>query len=299
MPTNHPVVISGLSKTFRGFFGKKTLAIRDVSFSVEPGQVVGLIGRNGAGKTTTLKILMGFLRPTGGTSMIFGVPSENPAARRGLGFVPENAALYDFLTPLESMGYALSAHGFQVDSRRAYSLQWLEKLGIADAAKRPIRFLSKGMTQRLALAQALAIQPKALILDEPLSGLDPGGRMDVVEALQEYRLNGGAILFSSHVLYDVERLADRFVMIESGEVRADMDMKSIEAQSARFRVRSAGDENPEILRPDGSGAWIGEVDRSALESTLSELIRLHHQIIEVRPVMNLEMIYLDIARRSP
>lgn len=293
---NAPIEIERLTKQYRSAFGKKTTAVQDVSFSIREGETVGLIGQNGAGKTTTLKALMGYIRPTSGETRIFGTPSGQPEARRGLGFVPENAAFYDFLTPMQSMRAILTAHRVELSSPAEHCLSWMDKLGIADAANRPIRFLSKGMTQRLALAQALAIGPKVLVLDEPLSGLDPGGRMEVVEALQRYRSDGGTILFSSHVLFDVERLADRFVMVDRGQLKADMSMREVESRSQSLRIRSAGDAPADFLRQDGDRHWIGEIGRGHLNERLTQLMLLGHDIIEVRPIMNLETLYLSLAK---
>ena len=122
--------------------------------------------------------------------------------------------------------------------------------------------------------------------------------MEVVDALQEYRRNGGAILFSSHVLFDVERLADRFVMIDHGEVKADMSMQALETLSTHYRVRSSGSTPPEAMRADGEQTWIGDVERGQLERHLVRLVEQGHRIIEVRPILNLETLYLKISREN-
>lgn len=288
--------IRGLSKYFRSSMGRKTFAVTDVSFSIGEGETVGLIGQNGAGKTTTIKALMGFIRPSAGTCTVMGIPSDRPDSRKRLGYAPENPAFYDFLTPLQSIQATLVAHRLSPPDSVAHCMKWLARFGIAHAAKRPIRFLSKGMTQRLALAQALAVEPALLVLDEPLSGLDPGGRMEVVEALQEYRGQGGTILFSSHVLFDVERLADRFVMIDRGRLVADMSMRELEKHAHQFRVRTIGDSSAEGLHPDGKDHWIGEIERDRLDGFLGRLLANGHSVVEVRPIMNLEIMYMNLAK---
>jgi ABC-2 type transport system ATP-binding protein len=289
--TNHPISINVLTKVYRSTFGKQTVGISDVSFDVSGGEVVGLIGQNGAGKTTTLKILLGFMKASAGRTSIFGVESANPESRRHLGYVPESAVFYDFMTPFETVFDTLRARGLVKAEARRRAVHWLDKFGIADAANRSNRLLSKGMGQRLALAQAMAGQPRLLVLDEPLSGLDPSGRMLVVDALQEYRAGGGSILFSSHVLYDVERLADRFVMIDRGRVRADMKMRELDALSTSYRVRSRGTQPFDDMRQDGPQQWIGEFSQGDTDKNIVRLIQAGHSIVEVSPIMALEDVY--------
>ncbi|TXI76032.1 MAG: ABC transporter ATP-binding protein [Dokdonella sp.] len=208
-------------KAWRGAPAK---ALDGVNLTIGRGETVGFIGNNGAGKSTTLRILLGLQRPSAGTVRLNGRPADEPEARRGVAYVPENPYLYDYLTPLELLAVGLRMHRSPVaqapSKLRQHCLHWLQRFGIAHVADKRIRTFSKGMTQRTALAHALACEPDFLILDEPLSGLDPIGRQEVAAILDEYRSSGRTLFFSSHVLNDVEQLADRFVFLHQGRIRA-------------------------------------------------------------------------------
>lgn len=210
--------IENLEKTYpRNWLTKPVKALKGVSLTVPQGEVFGFIGANGAGKSTTIKILTGAMRASRGLVTLFGVRSENPKARTGMGYVPENPSLPDYLTPLEVLRMAMSLHGLKVDAPDTHCMTWLTRFQIDHVAKKSIRSFSKGMAQRTALAHALCVNPRLLVLDEPLSGLDPVGRRDVVDILAEYKRQGGTVFLTSHVLHDVERLADRFALIHQGE----------------------------------------------------------------------------------
>lgn len=194
-------------------------AIEEVSFSVAEGESVGFIGHNGAGKSTAIRIIMGLQAPTSGTVQLQGLHPRIPESRLGVAYVPENPLLYDHLSPNELIRLTTLSHGISPSETAARTRKWLERLNLAEVADKRVRQFSKGMVQRTTLAMALAVEPHFLILDEPLSGLDPTGRREVVEILSEYRRNGGGLLFSSHVLTDVEVLADRFLFIHKGRIR--------------------------------------------------------------------------------
>jgi ABC-2 type transport system ATP-binding protein len=169
------IVIEELNKTYpRSWKTPPFEAVRKLSLTVCEGEVFGFIGPNGAGKSTVIKVLTGVLRPTAGRAELFGKDVSLPEARRGLGYVPENPSLYDYLTPLEILTMGLAIHGVKLPDPRQHCMQWLERFALAQVASKRVRSFSKGMTQRVALAHAMAIQPRLLILDEPLSGLDPG-----------------------------------------------------------------------------------------------------------------------------
>ena len=227
------VLVQSLSKTFyTGFFGpipglramplgplhRVVNAVEDVSFSIAPGQIFALLGANGAGKSTTMKMLMGLIRPTGGTASIFGVKISLSEARRKVGYLPENPSFYDELTPTEIMRLFCAMNGVPRRDVKAHSSELLERVGIGYAADRPLRKLSKGMHQRVGIAQALIGKPQLLVLDEPFSGLDPVGRREIREVLFEERSRGATLLFSSHILPDVEALCDRFLLLDQGRV---------------------------------------------------------------------------------
>ena len=213
------VVADRLQKTFRqGFFMKRVEAVKGVSFEVEAGSIFGFLGPNGAGKTTTIKMLTGLIAPSGGRATVFGdrIPSRRAQSRTG--FLPENPYVYPFLTPREFVEMCGRVSGLRGGAVRDRTRAVLDRVGILYAADRPVRKLSKGMLQRTGLAAALVSDPELLILDEPMSGLDPVGRKEVRDLMLEEHRKGRTIFFSTHILSDVETLCDRVAILRQGEV---------------------------------------------------------------------------------
>ena len=213
-----PVIkIEHLAKTFAlGFFRKKVKAITDVNLEVNRGEIFGLLGPNGAGKTTTLKVLLGLLRPTAGKAELLGSAIGNVSVKKRLGYLPESPYFYEYLTGRELLRF--TGQLFEIDSKtnskRAGEL--IDRVGLNHAADRPLRRYSKGMLQRIGLAQALVNNPELVILDEPLTGLDPLGRKHVRELVASLREEGKTVVLSSHILSDVELLADRVAILVNG-----------------------------------------------------------------------------------
>ena len=208
-----------LSKTFRvGFWGRKVKAVEELSVEVGEGEIFGLLGPNGAGKTTAIKMLLGFVRPTQGRAFVAGLPAGSMEARRAIGYLPENPALYEFLTGEEYLRFAGRLAGLGRREAASRADQLLEQVGLAGRADRAIRRFSKGMVQRLALAQALIGDPRIVVLDEPMSGLDPIGRKDVRDLIFQLRQQGRTVLFSTHILSDVEAICDRVGIMVGGRL---------------------------------------------------------------------------------
>lgn len=209
-----------LSKTYRsGFWQKKSKhALQDLSFAVRQGEVFGIVGPNGAGKSTTIKILMGFVRPDSGQATIAGLDAANPDSHARVGYLPENPCLYKNLSIGDHLDFAAGLAKMTAGQRRQRIEQVLAAVDLAASARIPIRRFSKGMTQRAALAYALFLQPEILILDEPMSGLDPLGRQLVVDIIREQRAQGSTILFCSHILSDIERICDRIAIMHQGRL---------------------------------------------------------------------------------
>jgi len=213
------IVATGLEKRFRlGLMRKDVHAVAGVSFSVPAGDIFGFLGPNGAGKTTTIKMLTGLIRPSAGSATLLGEPVPSAAARSKVGFLPENPYIYPYLTPLEFVEMCGRLSGLRGAALRDRSRQVLDRTGVLYAADRPARRLSKGMLQRTGLAAALVADPELLILDEPMSGLDPVGRKEVKDLIVEERRAGRTIFFSTHILGDVETLCDRVVILRRGRV---------------------------------------------------------------------------------
>jgi len=213
-----PVELHALSKTYRlGFFlSRQVRALENLDMVIEAGQVYGLLGPNGAGKSTTIKIVMNLVQPTDGTALLFGRAPTDTAARRQVGFVPENPAPYEYLTGREFVELAAHLGGVPRGEVRARTLEVLESVSMARAADLQIRRYSKGMIQRVALAQAVVHRPPLLILDEPTSGLDPVGRRMVRDFILEERKRGTTVLFCTHIIPDVEALCDRVAVLVNG-----------------------------------------------------------------------------------
>lgn len=213
--------VSNLSKTFRvGFFGKKVEAVRGVSFSVQSGQLLGYLGPNGSGKTTSIKCMLGLIQPTSGTIELFGGRHDDPMQRARIGYMPEHPYFYDYLKPTEVLDYMGKLYGIPGDVRKKRSVELLERLGLGHAMDRTLRGFSKGMLQRVGLAQSLMSDPDLLVYDEPLSGLDPFGRKQIRDLLFELRAEGKTIFVTSHVLSDIEHICDAVVILRNGEAIA-------------------------------------------------------------------------------
>jgi ABC-2 type transport system ATP-binding protein len=226
------VRVQALSKDFyTGFWRPRpTRALNAVSFDVAEGEVFGVLGPNGAGKTTTFKLLMDLLRPTSGQAELLGRPVSDPEARRRVGYVPEQPYFYDHLSAEELVSYFAGLSGLTGARRREATDAALSRTGITSAdRRRPLRQFSKGMMQRVGLAQAIVHDPALVILDEPMSGLDPIGRRDVRDMIASLQAAGKTILFSSHVLGDVEQLCTRVAILARGRVVLDGPIAEITA----------------------------------------------------------------------
>jgi ABC-2 type transport system ATP-binding protein len=208
-------------------------ALDQLSFEIPSGGVFGLLGPNGAGKTTTLKLITDLLRPTSGRAEVLGRPAGDVEARRRLGFLPEHPTFYDQLSAEELLEYFASLFGLTGPERRQRVDRTLDLVGLGDARRRPMRQYSKGMVQRVGLAQALVNDPELVILDEPMSGLDPLGRREVREIIIKLRDEGRTVLFSSHILSDAELLCSRVGILSRGRLVAAGSVGDLTAGGGR------------------------------------------------------------------
>ena len=215
------IEILDLEKSYLvGFWRKRAkLALRPLRLTIEEGEVFGFLGPNGAGKTTTLKLLMGLVFPTAGRARILGMEIDDPRVKSQIGFLPEQPYFYDHLSARELLNYYGQLSGMAAKGRSARVEQMLTRMGLSDAAGMQLRKFSKGMLQRVGLAQAIVHDPKVVFLDEPMSGLDPMGRREVRDLIQQMRSEGKTVFFSTHILSDAEALCDRVGIIHQGELR--------------------------------------------------------------------------------
>lgn len=214
------VQATGLGKTYSARFPRSSsfTALGEVSFEVRPGEILAFLGPNGAGKTTTINLLMGFLTPSRGEARLFGFPPSDRRARVRLGFLPEHYAFYPFLSATRLLHYFGRLHGIERVERTRRVDDLLEKLGLAEARDRAVGKYSRGMRQRVGIAQALINRPELLILDEPTSGFDPVGRRMVRDLLLDLKRQGTAVFLSSHILSEVESICDRVIIIDRGRI---------------------------------------------------------------------------------
>jgi ABC-2 type transport system ATP-binding protein len=215
---------------------KKHRAVHGITFHVNPGECVGFIGANGAGKSTTMKALMGFVFPTSGTVRVFGKTSQDATSRQRIGYLPEVALYYPFMKAGELLQLYGGLHGLSSSELRQRIPRTLERVGLGDKENILLKNFSKGMQQRLGIAQAIIAEPEALIFDELSSGLDPVGRYDLRDVLLELKRQGRTIFFSSHELSEVESLCDRVIMIHKGRVVTQATVEELMKPLNQFEV---------------------------------------------------------------
>ncbi|KJS28484.1 MAG: hypothetical protein VR64_24175 [Desulfatitalea sp. BRH_c12] len=210
--------VENLSKTYKKGIKNRNPAVDKLNLQIENGEVFGFLGPNGAGKSTVIKILMNFIRPSSGSVFIDSLPVDDPLTRVAIGYLPENPFFYDHLTAQEILSFGGHAARMKKVNIPDRIERLLSQLKLSQVKNQPLRTYSKGMVQRIGLALALVHNPKILILDEPMSGLDPLGRRLVADLILDMRRNGQTVFFSSHILSDIEKLCDRVGIINRGRL---------------------------------------------------------------------------------
>ena len=241
--------IQELTKDYAiGFWRQRQYRALDrLSLDIEPGEVFGFLGPNGAGKTTTLKLLMQLIYPTSGRADILGRPVGDIATRRRIGYLPENPSFYDYLTAEELLGYFGELFGYSGADRRKRVATLLDRVGIGAERRLQLRKFSKGMIQRVGIAQALLNDPEVIFLDEPMSGLDPLGRRDVRSLILELRDQGRTVFFSSHILADAEALCRRVAVVAGGRLAASGTLTDILAFHVHGWELVMANVSPDVL----------------------------------------------------
>ena len=288
------IVVDGLEKTFRqGFLMRRVRAVKGISFAVEAGEIFGFLGPNGAGKTTTIKMLTGLIRPTAGRAAVFGHPVPSPATMKNVGFLPENPYIYPYLTPREFVTLTARLSGLWGSHLRKRVEASLERTAIAYAADRQVRKLSKGMLQRTGLAAAMVADPELLLLDEPMSGLDPVGRKEVRDLILEEKKRGKTIFFSTHILSDVETLCDRVVILRRGETVVSGKVRELLRSDVRRVEVTLADVAPSLREKlvgdgfqlhDAAGHVVVDIEGDLrVPQVLTAALAAEARVVEVAP----------------
>lgn len=283
--------LKNLSKTYRGKKYKKVLALNQLNLDIPSGEVFGFIGPNGAGKSTTIKLVMGLIKADSGDIQIFGTSYNNPAARMRIGYLPENPSFYDFMTAREYLLFVGKLFKMSDANINKQIDVVLEMVSLSDAADRTIRGYSKGMVQRLGLAQVLLHDPDLYILDEPMSGLDPLGRVLVKDIIKGLRQRGKTIFFSTHITSDVELVCDRVGVIVGGTLRA-VDKVST--------ILESGETGYRIYTTSGNGvASETDILKSELANFILSCQEANISVVRVEPRRkDLETFFLDTVSRG-
>jgi len=259
-----------------GFWRKRPYRALDrLTLDVEAGEVFGFLGPNGAGKTTTLKLLMQLVFPTSGRAELLGRPLGDLATKRRIGFLPENPYFYDYLSGEELLDLMGRLFGLERRERRKRALALLDRVGLGRAEGRALRKYSKGMLQRLGIAQALVNDPELVVLDEPMSGLDPIGRKEIRDLIVELKREGKTVLFSTHILSDVELICDRVAIVVGGRMRDVGPLKQL--LSPRLI------DTEVVLEKDGAVEAMRLAPDADVDAALKEALAAGKKIVSVAP----------------
>jgi len=296
MPDSSAILVDSIGKTYYlGVRRRPVEALRKVSFEVRQGEVYAFLGLNGAGKTTTIKMLLDHARPSTGRCSLFGIDSRIPASRTRVGYMPDLPNFYRFLSTTEQLDYFGRLHGLGKAERLDRSRRLIQLVGLQGRENEPLKGFSRGMLQRVGLAQALIGDPALLILDEPLGGLDPMGRFEFHKIISDLKAEGRTIFFSSHILEDAERVADRVGIIHQGTLVASGRMAEIVMKESGFRIefRRSGIDQPfdTIVAAkdwqvsyDESLVTITVPDESSLTLALAMAVQANLAVYTVTPV---------------
>jgi ABC-2 type transport system ATP-binding protein len=302
------IEILGLEKTYMiGFWRKRPKqALRPLHLTVEEGEIFGFLGPNGAGKTTTLKMLMGLVFPTSGSARILGHDWNDPEIKAQIGFLPEQPYFYDHVTAQELLNYYGQLSGMPSHGRKERIEATLKRVGLHDIKGLQLRKFSKGMLQRVGIAQAILHDPKLVFLDEPMSGLDPLGRREVRDLIEQLKQEGKTVFFSTHILSDAEALCDRVAILHQGELRGVGAVETLtSAVQGKVEVIWQGTQVPASLKALGAECHVtGDRVRAVLpenqqDAAIDALRRERIRLIAITPLRtSLEAYFVEKLQHS-
>ena len=302
------IEILGLEKTYMvGFWRKRPKrALQPLHLTVEDREIFGFLGPNGAGKTTTLKMLMGLVFPTSGTARILGKEWTDPEVKAQIGFLPEQPYFYDYLTAHELLNYYGQLSGVPGKERKARVDEVLQRVGLTDIKGVQLRKFSKGMLQRVGIAQAILHKPKLVFFDEPMSGLDPLGRREVRDLILQLQTEGTTVFFSTHILSDAETLCDRVAIIHKGELRGVGSVEDLtKSVQGKIEVVWQGTQVPASIKALGADCHVtGETVRCILperqqDAAIDALRRERLRLIAITPLRtSLESYFVEKLQHS-
>jgi ABC-2 type transport system ATP-binding protein len=302
------IEILGLEKTYMvGFWRKRPkCALSPLHLTVEDGEIFGFLGPNGAGKTTTLKLLMGLVFPTSGTARILGHEWTDPSVKAQIGFLPEQPYFYDYLTAHELLEYYGQLSGVPAKQRKQRVEQILQQVGLRDVKGVQLRKFSKGMLQRVGIGQAILHNPKLVFFDEPMSGLDPMGRREVRDLMEQLKHEGKTVFFSTHILSDAEALCDRVAIIHRGELRGVGAIEDLTSSvQGKVEVIWQGSQVPASIKALGAEIRVTPdrvraiIDESQQDAVIDALRRERQRLVAITPVRtSLEAYFVEKLRHA-
>lgn len=299
------IEIQGLTKKFRSPLGGDLTAVDNLDLDVQEGEIFGFLGPNGAGKTTTIKVLLGLLFPTAGKAEVLGKPAGDIDVKKRISYLPESPYFYEYMSARELLGFYADLFKIRGDARKKRVDELLERVGLADAADKPLRHYSKGMLQRAGLAQAILNEPDLIFLDEPTSGLDPIAHADICNLILDLKAQGKTIFVSSHQLSDIEMIGDRVAILVSGkmamrgEVKELLTTKQVEIiadgvkETTAAEAKSLADETE--LHAGRLTAYIK--DSQSLGAMVDLLTKSGASLVSINPRRRtLEKLFVDTVR---
>jgi len=304
VPVTDAILVEGLTKVYKGRMGGEVAAVNDISFSVRQGEIFGFIGPNGAGKTTTIKMLLGLLFPTSGKAQVLGMPAGDIQTKERISYLPESPYFYEHMTAVEVLDFFCRLFKIKGKERKSKIDELLQRVGLAEDANRTLRQYSKGMLQRIGVAQALINDPDLLFFDEPTSGLDPIAHKDIQDLIISLKAQGKTVMLSSHQLSDVERVCDRVAIINRGKIVRIGDMNDLlSAGRTVITIAESSNELVEEIKPiaeritvdSGTVRIYVEADENVYK--ILDVVRAKARLLSVVPQkQTLEDLFVEIVR---